>query len=217
MCIRDSYQGAALNVRLNTLDRRFAPRNGVMAEWRNTLYGGPFGGDNDLWVTELSYDKFFQLGAEGEDIRNGVYLGLWGRVAQPFGDTDFAKYSERGFLGGSSRMKGFDFRGVGPNDGNYSLGGETALFTTLEVRFPIYTTPILGTSRRQEVLRLTPFVDLGVLGLDAWDVDLDDLRASAGVTFGLVQPIPLSFNFGFPLRDGDGDDLEVFSFRLAVR
>lgn len=212
-----SYQGAAVNLRYNTLDRRFAPRAGVLAEWRNTVYGGPFGGDNDLWVTELSYDKFFQLGTEEENVRKGVYMGLWGRVAQPFGDTDFAKYSERGFLGGSTRMKGFDFRGVGPNDGNYSLGGETALFTTLEVRFPIYTTPILGTSRRQEVLRLTPFVDLGVLGLDAWDLDLDDLRASAGVTFGLVQPIPLSFNFGFPLRDGDGDDLEVFSFRLAVR
>ena len=32
-----------------------------------------------------------------------------------------------------------------------------------------------------------------------------------------AQPIPLKFNFGFPMSEGEGDDTEVFSFRLDFR
>lgn len=212
-----TFQGLSLDLRLSKLDSRWSPRSGFFAEWNNTLYGGPFGGDNDIWVTELSWDKYFELGSEEADVRSSIYLGLSASVAHPFGDTEFVNYAERGFLGGSTRMKGFDFRGVGPTEGDFALGGETSLFGTLEYRYPAYSTPIPGTSRRQEVFRVSPFVDVGLLDPDSWSADLEELRVSAGLSFGLVQPIPLTFNFGFPLRDDDGDDLEVFSFRLSTR
>lgn len=212
-----TFQGFSVDLRLSKLDSRWSPRDGYFVEWSNTLYGGPFGGDNDVWISELNYDKYFELGSEDADVRSSIYLGLSAAMAEPYGDTDFVNYAERSFLGGSTRMKGFDFRGVGPNDGDYALGGETSLFGTLEYRYPAYSTPIPGTSRRQEVFRISPFVDVGLLDPEAWSVDLAETRVSAGLSFGLVQPIPLTFNFGFALRDGEGDDLEVFSFRLSSR
>lgn len=212
-----TFQGFSLDLRLSKLDSRWVPRDGFFVEWGNTLYGGPFGGDNDLWITELNWDKYFQLGSEEADVRSSIYLGLSATIAEPFGDTDFVNYAERGFLGGSTRMKGFDFRGVGPTEGDFAIGGETSLFGTLEYRYPAYSTPIPGTSRRQEVFRVSPFLDVGLLDPDSWSADLEELRVSAGLSFGLVQPIPLTFNFGFPLRDDEGDDLEVFSFRLSTR
>lgn len=212
-----TFQGLTLDLRYNRLDNRISPSKGFYGEWNNTLYGGPFGGDNDLWTSEVGLERYWQLGSEEDDVHSGIFLGLGAAVAQPYGDTDFANYAERFFLGGSVRMRGFDFRGVGPNEGDFPVGGETMAFGTLEYRRPIYTTPVAGTSRRQEVFRGSLFVDVGILDPDPFRIDPDELRASAGVSFGLVQPIPLTFSFGFPLRKGEGDDLEVFSFRIMVR
>jgi outer membrane protein assembly factor BamA len=60
-------------------------------------------------------------------------------------------------------------------------------------------------------------VDFGVLDRNAWDLDMDELRVSYGLNFALVRPIPISFNLGWPLREGEGDDLRVFSFSLSLR
>jgi outer membrane protein assembly factor BamA len=87
---------------------------------------------------------------------------------------------------------------------------------TIEYRHPIYSTPIAGTSRRQEMFRFLTFVDAGILGLDAWSLDTEDVRASVGFGFGLVTPLPLTFNFGFPFLDQEGDRRETFSFSLDM-
>jgi outer membrane protein assembly factor BamA len=50
---------------------------------------------------------------------------------------------------------------------------------------------------------------------ESWQLDLDELRSSVGFGFSLLHPIPLSFNFGFPTRKGEGDDRETFSFSIA--
>ena len=211
------FAGMTLDLRLSKLDNRWNPREGYFAEWSNTIYGGAFGGDNDVWLSELAYDWYFQLGDPEDDIRSGMYLGLAGGFAHTYGDTDLVNYAERFFLGGSSTLRGFDFRGVGPNEGDFSLGGETYLRGTLEYRRPIYSTPIPGTSRRQEVFRGILFLDAGILDPDGFELDADELRASTGIGFGLTQPIPLVFSFGFPIEEGDGDDTEVFSFRITLR
>ena len=36
-------------------------------------------------------------------------------------------------------------------------------------------------------------------------------------TRSLVQPLPIVFNLGWPLQEGPGDDLQVFSFTLSNR
>ena len=208
-------RGLSLDMRYSQLDNRRSPRDGSHYRLGNTFYGGPLGGDQDFLKTEFEYDRYFQLGDDTEDVRPGFYLGAAAGVSQIFGDTSQVHYSERFFLGGTS-LRGFDYRGVGPMGGSYSLGGESMARATIEYRYPIYSTPIAGTSRRQEMFRLLTFVDAGVLGLDEWSLDADDVRASVGFGFGLVTPLPLTFNFGFPFLDQDGDRQETFSFSLDM-
>ncbi|MEO2145404.1 MAG: BamA/TamA family outer membrane protein, partial [bacterium] len=104
-----------------------------------------------------------------------------------------------------------------PNEGDHPIGGETMVYGSLELRWPLFSTPIPGTTQRAEMFRGGPFLDFGVLDRNAWDLDMDELRVSYGLNFALVRPIPISFNLGWPLREGEGDDLRVFSFSLSLR
>ena len=208
-------RGVSLDLRYSQLDNRMSPREGSHYRWGNTFYGGALGGDQSFLKTEFEYDHYFLLGDDTEDLRPGVYLGAAAGVSQTFGDTNQVHYSERFFLGGTS-LRGFDYRGVGPMQGRYALGGETMARATIEYRHPIYSTPIAGTSRRQEMFRFLTFVDAGMLGLDQWSLHADDVRASVGFGFGLVKPLPLTFNFGFPFMDQEGDRGETFSFSIDL-
>ncbi len=211
------FQGLEAHLRYRNLDNPRQPRRGVLARWLNTVYGGGLGGDENLVKSEVQVDLYTPLGSPDADIRSGFYFSAGLGVAHPFDDTDEAHYSERFFLGGSSTLRGFDFRGVGPNDRGFAIGGETYLRGTIEYRHPLYSVPIPGTSRRQEMVRGFLFVDAGVLDPESFELELDELRSSVGFGFALTQPIPLKFNFGFPIEKGDGDDTETFSFRLDWR
>ncbi len=211
------YLGLNLELRWSDLDNRRYPRNGTFTRLGTTFFGGPLGQDVNVIKSELVHDRYWELGDNIDDVSSVIYLGLAAGVADPFDDTEFVPYSERFFLGGSVTMRGFRFRGVGPNEGRFSLGGESMLRGTLEYRRPLFTTPLPGTTRRQEILRGGPFLDFGVLGPGAWEVEGDDFRVSAGLSIGLTNPIPLVFNFGWPLQDGEGDEPQVFTFRLSLR
>ena len=43
------------------------------------------------------------------------------------------------------------------------------------------------------------------------------MRMTVGLSLGLTRPIPLVFNFGWPVMEGEGDDVQVFSFRVSLR
>jgi outer membrane protein insertion porin family len=211
------FIGLDLTMRYSQLDNRMSPREGVYMSWGNTVYGGPMGGDNDLWESTYQFDYYSLIGPEQSGVRPGWYLGGEVGVAAPFGDTEETHYSERKFYGGASSLRGFEYRGVGPNEGDYAIGGETFMRLSGEYRYPLYSTPIPGTSERREMLRGFLFVDAAVLDVDSFTLDLEEHRAAVGFGFALTSPIPLKFNFGFPVREGEGDETEVFSFRLDFR
>lgn len=121
---------------------------------------------------------------------------------------------ERFFLGGSS-FRGFDFRGVSPraiaNDtgmiGSNPNGGEWSFFFGAEYTQPIY----------QDVLSLVGFVDTGTV---TDDIGFDDYRVSVGVgvrvRVPVLGPVPLAFDFGFPVLKQDGDDTRLFTFTADI-
>ncbi|MFT4542414.1 MAG: outer membrane protein insertion porin family [Planctomycetota bacterium] len=213
------FAGAHVTMRYSTLDNSRSPRKGYYLKWVNTVYGGDaFEGDNDLWKTEGTYEMYLPLEDwDGDDVYPGFYFNLTGQVANPYGSPDDVHYSERYFLGGTSTLRGFDFRGVGPYEGDFPIGGETLLRTSLEFRYPIYAVARPGTSLRREMLRGLFFFDAGQTGIDPYEVDHDEIRASVGFGFQLTYPIPLGFNFGFPVRERREDDTQVFSFSLRFR
>lgn len=207
--------GGTFSVRWRDLDNFLYPRKGVRASWNNALYGGVFGGDWDFAQSQLDLDFFVPMGGDEDEVRQSWRFGFRAGVAEPYGDSDLVPYSERFFLGGLRSLRGFDFRGVGPNVGDQPDGGQTMLGGTVEYRIPLYEVTQPGTFRQIEMFGMQLFYDWGVYDPESWQLDLDELRSSVGFGFSLLHPIPLSFNFGFPIRKGDGDDRETFSFSIA--
>lgn len=214
----ETFVGLTGSVSVNKLDNRRLPRTGYSGRFTNTFYGRAFGSDNNLWKSELSFDRYFHLGEDPLSAAPGIYVGLGGGVAVPIDEPKGSvNYGERFFFGGARIGRGFRFRGIGPYEGNYALGGETYARSTLEYRFPLYAQSVPGTSRRREVFRGSLFVDSVVLDPSAYELDLDEARVSAGFALGLIDPFPVTFSFGWPLRSGPEDERQVFAFSLTFR
>jgi outer membrane protein insertion porin family len=206
--------GFTLDFNYRDVDQFQNARQGITVNWRNALYGGVAGGDYDFIKSYVETDVYWQLSNEDDQVAPGFHIGLGGGISDNYGRTSETPYTERYFLGGSRILRGFDYRGVGPNRGDNTLGGETYVAGTLEFRYPLYSVTQPGTYREIETFRLTLFTDAGILGVDPWSAPLHELRWTVGFGFGMVQPFPISLNFGFPIAEGAGDRIEVFSFTV---
>lgn len=206
--------GGLFDVRYRDVDNTNSPRAGFTASWRNGVYGSVFGGDYEFARSEVDLDWYRLVGSPEQDVRPGFHLGLALGGAQSFGASRDVPYTERFFFGGSQFLRGFAYRGVGPNIGGEPIGGSTALSGTIEYRLPIYSVVQPGTYKNIEMFRMLFFADAGVLDPDPFQLDLGELRASVGFGFGMASPLPLSFNFGFPIRSGEGDRKQTFSFTI---
>jgi outer membrane protein insertion porin family len=206
--------GGLFDVRYRKVDNTLNPREGGQLNWSNGVYGGPFGGDWSFYRSNLQTDYFWEVGNPDKEVRPGFHLGAAIGVAQAYGDSPEVPYTERFFAGGSQLGRGWAFRGIGPNIGGEAIGGSTALLSTVEFRIPLYDVVQPGSYRHQEIFRMTLFTDAIVLNPDPFVLDFSELRWSVGFGFGLTHPIPLIFNFGFPILWGTGDRRETFSFSL---
>ncbi len=215
---RERFFGITGSISANKLDNRRLPRRGWTAQWSNTVYSEELGSDNNLWKSEISFDRYFHTAEETTEAAPGFYVNMGAGLAVPFdGTKGTVNYGERFFFGGARFGRGLRFRGWGPYDGDFALGGETYVRTTLEYRFPIYAQTVPGTSQRREVFRGSFFVDAGVLDPDAYELDFGERRATAGFALGLIEPFPVTFSFGWPLEIGEGDERQVFAFSLSLR
>ncbi len=207
--------GALLNLRYRDLDRRMDPTDGVQMRWLNSIYTTELGGDEEFIKSHFTYDWYKPLEwTEDEKLTHSVHARFGAGYAKAFGDSDSVPYTERFFLGGYKTIRGFDFRGVGPNQGGTTFGGEALLNGSFEYRMPLYATTRPGTFDKLEMFRLILFVDAGVIAPESDDMDFGELRASAGFGIALTYPFPVVFNFGFPFEQGEGDREQVFSFSL---
>jgi outer membrane protein assembly complex protein YaeT len=114
---------------------------------------------------------------------------------------------ERYFAGGYSSMRGFEFRGVGPDVGGFKVGGDFMVLNSVEYQLPILS---------NDQLYAVGFVDTGTVESK---VDFNNYRVAAG--FGLrivvpaLGPVPIALDFGFPLVKASTDNTQVFSFWLG--
>lgn len=206
--------GPTFDIQYRKLDTFLAPREGLQIVWKNGMYGDAFGGDFDYVSSDLDIDWFFFGTKEGAEVRPGFHIGIGFGLADEYGDTDDVPYTERFFLGGTRTLRGFAFRGVGPNLGSNALGGETAFDATIEYRIPLYKNVQPGTYKEIEMFRLTLFGDAGILDPEPYRLDPEEMRASLGFGVGMISPFPVTLNFGFPILDGEGDRKQTFSFSI---
>ncbi|MBI1918229.1 MAG: outer membrane protein assembly factor BamA [Planctomycetes bacterium] len=114
---------------------------------------------------------------------------------------------ERFYAGGFRSLRGFQFRGVGPDDSGFKVGGDFLFLNSLEYQLPVTA---------GDNLYLVGFVDSGTVERT---VEIKDYRVSAGVgvrfTVPMLGPVPIALDFGFPIVRGAHDRQQVFSFWLG--
>lgn len=115
---------------------------------------------------------------------------------------------ERFFAGGQGSLRGFRFRTVGPKVNGDPIGGNWLILGTAELTFPLF----------RDILRGVLFVDTGTVTTKYRDYSTDDLRIATGFGFRLKVPFfpaPVQLDFGWPLKDQDDDERQVFSFAVG--
>ncbi len=198
----------------NTVDSRLLPRNGVDVNFQASLFDGAIGSDFDFGRAQVQVDFYDEFDEDPDLVSDYVHLGFMLGAGLAFGDSDEVPYTERVFLGGN-QVRGFDFRGIGPNENGFPIGGTTSFYGTLEYRRPLVKNVQPGSYREIEAIQGGLFLDFGLLDPAEFSLDFKELRVSTGFLFGISFPIPLTFSFGFPLREGDGDRKQVFEFEIG--
>jgi outer membrane protein assembly complex protein YaeT len=111
---------------------------------------------------------------------------------------------ERLYAGGFRSLRGFQFRGVGPNDLGYMMGGDFMFLNSAE-----YQIPILANDN----VYLVFFCDSGTVESS---VEIRDYRVAVGTglrfTIPMMGPMPIALDFGFPIVKTDTDRQQIFSF-----
>ncbi len=116
---------------------------------------------------------------------------------------------ERYYAGGYSSFRGFRFRGVTPRDPTgFSLGGIFQALGTVEYRLPLTA---------DDMISMVVFSDFGTVDDE---VQLSEFRATAGfgarIAIPMMGPVPLAFDFAFPITSEPGDREQVFSFYVGI-
>jgi outer membrane protein insertion porin family len=171
---------------------------------------GVLTGDYEFFNIEAGYTVFLTL--DEDFLGRKSVLKLNTRVGYLFGGD--APTYERFYLGGRS-FRGFDFRTVSPkgirNDtgtlGDDPVGGEWLFFAGAQYEWPLFDETITGVV----------FLDSGTVSND---IGFEEYRVSVGVGVRLyipqLGPVPIAFDFGFPLLEEEGDESQVLSFSAEL-
>jgi outer membrane protein assembly factor BamA len=115
---------------------------------------------------------------------------------------------ERFFAGGFNSLRGFQFRGVGPNINGFMVGGDFLFLNTFEYQVPV---------KANDQLYVVAFVDHGTVERD---VSIHHYRVSAGfgvrVTVPMLGPVPIAIDFGFPIVRATGDRTQLVAFYIGM-
>jgi outer membrane protein insertion porin family len=134
---------------------------------------------------------------------------------EAYGGTDELPFYKNYFAGGSSTVRGFRSRSLGPKDSAAPydpIGGNRRVLGNMEFLFPFP-----GQSRENKSMRLSLFSDAGMVYGHGERVDMGQLRYSVGLAFNWYSPVgPLSFSYAIPMNDKPGDRTESFQFTLGV-
>ncbi len=181
----------------NTLDFRRDPSAGGKHVLSLSVAG--FGADNEFVKIEHDSTWYKALGAEKKWVVSFRTRHGW---ASEYGSSDFVPVSDRFFAGGTSTVRGYKNRDIGPEKRLYWLpwsdkepyGGDLRLVNNLELKYKL-----------TDMFRLYTFVDSGGVWEDASDFDFGDIKYSAGVGFGVDVPKmgPIRVDYGVPLNPED--------------
>lgn len=192
----------------DTLDSTLLPTSGLIQRISGEL--GVPGGDLEYYKVNYLHGYYWPLSAR-TTFRVRGELGY----GDGYGNTDELPFFKNFFAGGSSTLRGFRSGSLGPKDVRFpddSIGGTKRILGNAEFYFPVP-----ATSRDNKVMRMSSFVDAGMVYGKNENLAFSQLRYSTGLAFNWFSPVgPLSFSYSFPLNEKPGDKTESFQFTLGV-
>jgi outer membrane protein assembly complex protein YaeT len=193
----------------------FAPRIGVRRDTRDSYLRPTEGSQFEVSAEQAFGDYTFP-------IFNMAASKYWTMFQRPDGSgrqvlafrtqVDYAGSNapiyERFYAGGFQSLRGFEFRGVGPDVDGFKIGGDFMFLNSLEYQIPV---------RANDQLYFVAFVDSGTVEPR---VEIKDYRVSAGfgarIVVPMLGPVPIALDFGFPIVKGPNDKEQVFSFGVGM-
>jgi len=185
----------------DTRDNSFLPTEGHFFQIAFEQVIGTY----DYPRVELDYRRYFALRQRPDGSGRHV-LGLASQFAVTGEDTPVYDHY---FAGGTSSLRGFDYRGASPREYGIAVGGHCLFLASAEYMFPITA---------DDMVRGVIFCDTGTVEptIDSWD---QRYRVSVGFGVRLVipamGPAPIAFDFGFPISEEPGDENRVFNFFIG--
>ena len=161
-------------------------------------------GDFSFPRLEADARQYFTVHSRPDETGRHV-LTMAGTLGFSGSDTPFF---ERYYAGGFQSFRGFAYRGVTPRTNGFATGGTFQALGTVEYRMPVTA---------DDMINVVAFSDFGTVD-DS--VSLSQFRATAG--FGLrvvipaMGPVPLAFDFAFPIRTQTIDNERIFSFYVGI-
>ena len=119
-----------------------------------------------------------------------------------YGSSDYIPLQDRFYAGGSTTVRGYDTRKIGPRareylfwGSNFAVGGDMRFITNAELKY-----------RANDILRLFLFADSGGVWSSEGDYEGDgEVRHSVGFGLGFDVPQmgPIRVDYGFPINPDD--------------
>lgn len=192
----------------DTLNNFLFPTQGGL--YRVQAEGGIPGGDLQYYQVSIKGSYFFPLTDERSTIR------IRGEVAygDGYGTNEELPFFKNYHAGGGQNLRGFRARGLGPIDPitGDPIGGNKLVTTNAEYFFPVPGSPKQGSS-----MRLSLFIDGGMVYGANQAFELGDIRYSVGFAFNWFTPVfPISLSYGIPLNSRTGDIIENFQFSIGL-
>jgi outer membrane protein insertion porin family len=192
--------GFPITITRDTRDSLIRPTQGSQIQASYEELTGEF----NFGVVNLLYNQFFTTyqRPDGSGRHVIVYRGQFGL------STSQTPVYERFFAGGFTTIRGFQFRGVGPNENGFFVGGDFMLLNSLEYQVPVTA---------KDNIFLVGFVDSGTVSRRIYEFDDYAVSVGFGVRFTvpMLGPVPIALDFGFPVVKPAGDITQVFNFWMG--
>lgn len=162
-------------------------------------------------ISDDSYYKIFLTNKNYRQLaksQNYLFLNNYYGYAKPFNGK--LKTMNAFGLGGLN-FKGFDYKGIGPYDGNIYLGGNEYFTSTIG-----YGSSFIFDDK--DNINIKFFMTTGSI----WNSDYSSssdvkLRTSLGTSFDFITPIgPLSFSYASPIQKNSSDKTRPFNFSIGT-
>jgi outer membrane protein insertion porin family len=161
-------------------------------------------GEHNFGVANFLFNKFFTTYKRPDGSGRHVLVL---RNQTGIASTTTPVY-ERFFAGGFTTIRGFQFRGVGPNINGFFVGGDFLLLNSIEYQVPVTA---------NDNIFLVGFVDSGTVSRRINEFENYAVSVGFGIRFTvpMLGPVPIALDFGFPVVKPPGDIQQIFNFWMG--